>query len=134
MIRILIVDDNHLMRHGLRALLAREPDLEVIGEARDGLEALDLARQTTPDLILLDLNMPGMGGLLAVEKLHGEAPRACILIVSMHADPHLASEAFKRGACGYVLKQDCFTELVPAIRTVAAGRTLFEPVPPGFCV
>ncbi len=127
MIRILIVDDNRLMRRGLRSLLAKEADLEVVGEARDGEEALALAANVQPDLVLLDLNMPRLAGLPATERLHALPTHPCVLIVSMHPDAVMVREALKRGACGFVLKQDCFTELIPAIRSAAAGTIYISP-------
>ena len=132
MIRILIVDDNQLMRRGLRSLLTRDEGIEVVGEARNSQEALTLAEKLSPEIVLLDINMPGQDGLETVEQLRALASKPRVLIVSMHADGRLVHEALRRGARGYVIKQDCFTELVPAIREVFQGNLYTSPALPDF--
>jgi DNA-binding NarL/FixJ family response regulator len=132
MIRILIVDDNQLMRRGLRSLLVKEADLQVVGEASDGEQAIAMAARLQPDVVLLDISMPKMGGLPTIDRLHSQYSGLCVLVVSMHTEADVVQGALDRGACGYVLKQDCFTDLVPAIKSIFAGNTFVSPSIPDF--
>jgi DNA-binding NarL/FixJ family response regulator len=117
--RILIADDHGIVRAGIRLLLERQPDLHVIAEAADGLEALDKALAEHPDLCILDVGMPGMTGLQAAREIRAHRPDSQVLILSMHDDEHYLFEALQAGASGYVLKQEADTDLVGAIRAVA---------------
>ena len=128
MIRIVVVDDHAVVRTGLRLLLGGESDLEVVGEAGDAHEAVFEVRAQKPDVILLDVVMPGESGIEAVPKLLHEAPDAKILVLSMQDDPNYVREAFAAGASGYVLKEAVDTEVVEAIRQVAAGGRYVHPV------
>ena len=128
MIRIVVVDDHAVVRTGLRLLLGGESDLEVVGEAGDAREAVFEVRAQKPDVILLDVVMPGESGIEAVPKLLHEAPDAKILVLSMQDDPNYVREAFAAGASGYVLKEAVDTEVVEAIRQVAAGGRYVHPV------
>ena len=120
--RILLADDHAVLRSGLRLLLENQADLKVVGEAASGLETLTLAEKMQPDLILLDLSMPGLGGLDALPALHRIAPQACVLILNMHDDPQYLRQALKSGACGYVLKKAADAELLSAIQAVLHGE------------
>src|SRR5512141_708927 len=104
-LRIVLADDHAILRTGLRLLLEAQPDMKVVGEAGDGREALALAAQLQPDLILLDLSMPGLGGLEALPILRKAAPAARILILTMHDDESYLRQALRGGAAGYVLKK-----------------------------
>lgn len=119
--RILIADDHGIMRAGLRALLDTEPDLEVIGEAEDGKHALQLARALKPDIILMDISMPGCSGIEATRLLAEHCPQTRVLILTMHDDKSLLQAAIQSGASGYVLKRAVESELINAVRAVARG-------------
>ncbi|MFO3797623.1 MAG: response regulator transcription factor, partial [Anaerolineales bacterium] len=112
MTTILLADDHAVLRSGLKLLLESQPDLIVIGEASTGLETLDLAERLQPELILLDISMPGLNGLDALAALLKVAPQAKILILTMYDDPHYLRAALKQGASGYVLKKAADAELI----------------------
>ncbi len=120
--RILIADDHAVLRSGLRLLLGSSGEFEVVGEASSGLETLTLAEQLQPDLILLDLSMPALGGLEALPTLRRIAPNSRILILTMHDDPQYLRQALKQGANGYILKKAADSDLFSAIRAVLRGE------------
>jgi two-component system, NarL family, response regulator NreC len=120
-IRVLIVDDHALVRSGLRRVLEREGDVEPVGEAATGREAVLQARSLQPDVILLDVVMPDQSGLEVLPLLMHEQPEVKVLLLSMLDDPHYVREAFEAGAKGYVLKEAADTEVVAAVREVARG-------------
>jgi len=120
--RVLLVDDHAVLRAGLRRLLEDQPDLAVVGEAGTAAEAIDLAVSLKPDLILLDLGMPGLGGLAAMPRLRQAAPEARLLVLTMHDDEGYVREALHSGAAGYVLKKAADHELLAAIRAVVRGE------------
>lgn len=120
-IRVLIVDDHALLREGLRKVLDFEDDIEVVGEAADGAEGIAVAKKLLPDVVLLDINMPGMSGLEAVWRLKGEVPSCEILVLTIHSDAEYVFEVIKAGAKGYILKDIEPAKMVHAIRTVARG-------------
>jgi len=126
-IRTLIVDDHGVLRAGLRALLAGEADLEVVGEAADGDEALRMAGELSPEVVLMDITMPGMDGIEATRKLLAEMPSARVLLLTVHADSSLLREALQAGAAGYILKRAVESELINAIRAVARGDLYIDP-------
>ncbi len=126
--RILIADDHDVLRAGLHALLSIEPDLEVVGEAADGREALHLARELNPDIVLLDLVMPGLGGIEVTRQLKKLLPDTRVLILTVHEDASLASEAMQAGAAGYLIKRAVESELINAIRAVCRGDLYVHPV------
>lgn len=121
-LRILLVDDHVTVRHGLKLLIDGEPDMGVVAEASDGEAAVQRALQLTPDVIVMDISMPGMNGLVATRKLKQLLPRVAIVTLTRHADDAYLQELLRAGASGYVLKQSAPTELLQAIRAAAAGR------------
>ncbi|MCP3960066.1 MAG: response regulator transcription factor [bacterium] len=125
-IRILLADDQELFLHGLRALLEQEPDLEVIGESRDGHEAVRTARELAPDLTIMDIGMPGLNGLEATRRIVAEHPGVKVLVLSVHQEARVIQSAFEAGAAGYLLK-DCATEeLVRGVRVVMSGKSFLS--------
>ncbi|BCX04002.1 MAG: DNA-binding response regulator [Candidatus Roseilinea sp.] len=126
-IRILIVDDQRLMREGLRMLLEMEEDFEVVGEAADGQAALDACAQLAPDIVLMDIRMPGMDGVEATRRLLQRNPSARVIILTTFDDDQYVFEGLRAGALGYLLKDLSGEELARAIRTVAHGGALIEP-------
>lgn len=125
--RILVADDHAVLRAGLRLMLSNQEGLSVVGEAASGMETLSLAQTLQPDLILLDLSMPALGGLEALPLLHRIAPQARILILTMHDDPQYLRQALHNGAAGYVLKKAADTELIAAVRAVLRGEIYIHP-------
>ncbi len=123
--RILIADDHPHFRDGLRALLLSAPDVEVVGEARDGQEAIKLAARLQPDVILMDLNMPGTGGIEATRRILHTSPHISVLVVSMHEDDDSVFAALQAGARGYLLKGALKAEILRAIRAVTSGEAIF---------
>jgi len=126
-IRVLIADDHALVRSGLRALLQLHRDIEVVGEAEDGVVVEERCRRLQPDVVLMDLTMPGRGGIRATEDLRRACPLAKVLILTMHEDEVYARQAALAGASGYVLKRALATELVAAVRIVHAGGRYVPP-------
>ena len=126
-IHVLIVDDHTLVRSGLRLLLEAEPDVTVDDEAGDAEQAIRLARLHKPDVVLLDVVMPGRSGLEAAPEILEAAPKAKILVLSMQDDPSYVRQAFSAGATGYLLKEAADDELVQAVRDVAAGGRYVHP-------
>jgi DNA-binding NarL/FixJ family response regulator len=125
--RILIVDDQRLMREGLRTLLELEPDFAVAGEAGDGAAALEVYEASTPDIVLMDIRMPGMDGVEATRRLRARHPGARVIILTTFDDEAYVFEGLRAGAQGYLLKDLSGDELATAIRTVMAGGALIEP-------
>jgi two-component system, NarL family, response regulator NreC len=127
-IRVLVCDDHALVRSGLHKLLECEPDLEVVGEAANADQAAERSRVDRPDVLLLDVVMPGRSGIDALPDILQTAPATKVLVLSMHDDPAYVRNAFAAGASGYVLKDAADTELVEAIHTVAEGRRYLHPL------
>ena len=120
--RILIADDHGIVRGGLRLLLDRQPDLEVVAEAADGVEAVQKALALRPNLAILDVSMPKLTGLQAAREIKAHAPEIDVLVLSMHDDERYVFEALKAGASGYVLKREADQDLVDAVRSIGRGE------------
>lgn len=123
MIRIVIADDHHLFRKGLRDLLGKEPDINVVGEASDGQDAIDTASRSRPDVFVMDVDMPGTNGIEATACIRKSFPTIQVVMLSMHSDPVLVRQALDNGAKGYVLKKSASVDLVEAIRAVCRGTS-----------
>ena len=120
--RVLIADDHGIVRSGIRLLLERQPDIEVIGEAADGAEAREMAVRERPDLAILDVKMPKLTGLQATREIKRQVPEVSVLILSMHDDERYLFEALRAGAAGYVLKRAADHDLLDAVRAAARGE------------
>ncbi len=127
MTRVLIADDHRLFREGLRSLLEREDEFEVVGEAADGRQAIAMARELVPDVILMDLAMPGLNGIEATRRLCEENPGCRVVALSMHSSRSHVMRALHAGASGYLLKDAAYNELARAIRVVLRGRVYLSP-------
>jgi two-component system response regulator NreC len=125
--RVLIADDHAIVRTGLRALISSEPGLELAGEAAGGIEALRLAAELNPDILVLDLSMPDLDGIQVTKRMRAEQPEVNVLILTVHEDEALLREAIRSGASGYILKQAAEAELIAAIRTVQMGDIYLHP-------
>ncbi len=126
-IRVLIADDHGVVRQGLRMFLALDPELLVVGEAADGVEAVDQARALQPDVVLLDINMPVMDGIAAARELRQAVPKLGILMLTMFAEEDFLTRAVEAGANGYLLKDIPFDQIVAAVRAAARGETVLPP-------
>ena len=122
MIRILIADDHVLFREGMKSLLKNEAGIELIASASDGVEALELAEELHPDIILMDVTMPRMNGIIATEKILSKFPDIKVIVLSMHSDRRFIAETLKAGARGYLLKESSPETVVDAIHSVAEGN------------
>jgi DNA-binding NarL/FixJ family response regulator len=127
MISIVLADDHPIVRQGLRALLQAEPDFRIVGEAGDGLEAAQLVERLQPDVLVLDLMMPGLDGLAVTRQVSQRAPHTRVVILSMYANEAYVLEALRAGAVAYVLKASNSAELVRAVHEVTAGRRYLSP-------
>jgi two-component system, NarL family, response regulator NreC len=126
-IAIVLADDHRIMRQGLLALLSQEKDFRVIGEAGDGLEAVQTVERLKPDVLVVDLMMPGLNGLEVIRQVRKSSPSTRIVVLSMHKSEAYVWEALKNGAVAYVLKDCAAAELVKAVREAAAGRHFLSP-------
>ena len=126
-IRIMLVDDHDIVRTGLRSYLQTQPGMDVVAEARDGEEAVRLATETQPNIILMDITMPNMDGLEATRRLKTLAPESLVLALTVHEDKQYFMEMLAAGASGYLTKQAAADELVAAIRAVANGNVYLQP-------
>jgi DNA-binding NarL/FixJ family response regulator len=133
-IGILVVDDHAILRAGLRMLINAQPDMEVLGEATDGHEALQKAREMNPDVTLMDITMPKIGGLQALEQLRQVCPQTRVLVLTMHDDPAYARSVLAAGGSGYVVKRAADSDLLAAIRAVHRGRIFVDPTLAGSLV
>jgi DNA-binding NarL/FixJ family response regulator len=127
MIRVLIADDHGIVRKGLRFLLSQDPDIEVVGEAEDGREAVRLAGETGPHVVILDIAMPQLNGLDAAAQISKQHPRTGVILLSMHSDEEFVVRALTAGAKGYLLKDSAEPDIVRAVHAVATGKTFFSP-------
>jgi two-component system response regulator NreC len=125
-VRVLIVDDHTMLRTGLRMLLSSQPDITVVGEAADGMTAVELARKTAPDVVTLDLAMPEVGGLTTLERMRKECPNVRALVLTMHDDAAYLKAVVAAGGAGYVTKTADESEVLAAVRAISQGRTYFS--------
>ncbi|HZI73881.1 MAG TPA: response regulator transcription factor, partial [Gemmatimonadales bacterium] len=126
-ITVLVADDHMIVRSGIRHVLEGEADFSVVGEAASAAEALESVLQLGPDVVVLDISMPGMSGLEVTARLRSASPRTRVLILSMHDNAEYVLESVRAGAHGYLLKDTAATELREAIRTVCRGQSYFSP-------
>jgi two-component system response regulator NreC len=126
-IKILIVDDHAIVREGVRMILAKESDLEVVGEAADGQEALELVKRLQPQVVVMDISMPGMGGVEATQTIRETYPTVQVLALTMHEDETYVFQLLRAGAAGYVLKRAAAQDLVQAVRAAAKGEAFLYP-------
>jgi two-component system, NarL family, response regulator NreC len=129
-LRLMLVDDHPILRAGLRSLLCTQPDFDVVAEPESGGNAIQLARGTRPDLVVLDFSMPGMTGADAVPHLKQELPQVRVLALSVHDEPAIVRRLLDAGADGYLLKRSAASQLVHAVRQVASGMTYIDPALP----
>ena len=127
MIRIVLADDHSVMRSGLRALLQQNPDMQVVGEANDGREALSLAESLKPDVAVLDITMPNLNGIEAARQMVSRQLDVAIIMLSMHSDEGYVLRALRAGVRGYLLKEAAEIDLLHAIRAVTQGKSFFSP-------
>ena len=125
--RIVLADDHAILREGIRALLEDQSDMTVVGEAADGRKAIELARDLSPDIIVMDIGMPLLNGLEATRQIKHNFPQVAVLVLTMHDNEEYVSHILAAGASGYVLKRAASSELVTAIRAVAAGQSFLSP-------
>ena len=126
-IRILLAEDHAVMRTGLRLVLERQPDFQVVGEASDGREAVALAQEHKPDVILMDIGMPNLNGIEAARQVTASLPQTAVVVLSMHSDEAYVLRALQAGALGYLLKESAESDLIAAIRAVHSGKAFFSP-------
>ncbi len=126
-IRLVLADDHEIVRNGVRLVLEEQDDMKVVAEASDGDEAIRFTLGHKPDVLVLDLNMPGVSGLDAIPKVLEVSPDTAIVVLTMQAEPAFAREALRAGARGYVVKQSAASELVGAVRAIVAGDTYINP-------
>lgn len=126
-VRVVLADDHRIIREGLRSLLEKEPGMKVVGEADNGRTTVNLAERLRPDVIVMDLSMPGLNGMEATRQIVGRVPGVKVLVLSMHSDKRFVGGALNAGASGYLLKDCAFDELARAIGVVLAGQTYLSP-------
>lgn len=134
MIRVILADDHHLVRRGIRALLEQADDISVIGEAEDGQEAVELVEQLKPDVLIIDIAMPRMNGIQATQRVRALGLATQVVILSMHSRPTLVRQALRNGARGYLLKNSITEELLLAVRATSRGETYLSPEVSGIIV
>lgn len=126
-VRVLLADDHETVREGLKAILHAQPDIEVVGEAADGEEALNATRRLRPQVVILDISMPRMNGLIATREIRQASPQTRILALTRHTEQGYLQRLLRAGASGYVLKQGRAVDLAHAVRAVASGGTFIDP-------
>jgi DNA-binding NarL/FixJ family response regulator len=125
--RILIADDHGIVREGLKTLLDKQSDIEVIGEGEDGQMAVQLAEQLQPDIVIIDMSMPNLNGIEATRLILQRSPNTRVIILSMHSDKHIVKDALEAGACAYVLKTYLFDEMIRALEVITEGERYLSP-------
>jgi DNA-binding NarL/FixJ family response regulator len=127
MIRVIVADDHHLVRQGIRALLEKPGDIDVVGESEDGLATVELVARLKPDVVLVDIAMPGLNGIEVARRIRELAIPTQVVILSVHSDPALVRQALRHGASGYLLKSALKEELLQAVRAASQGSTFLSP-------
>jgi two-component system, NarL family, response regulator NreC len=127
MIKIILADDHQIVRHGLRSLLAAEPDMEVVAEADNGRAVVKLVQEHSPEVVIMDISMPDLNGIEATRQILGETPKVKVIALSMHSDSLFVLNMFKAGASGYLLKDCALEELIKAVRTVMSRKIYLSP-------
>jgi len=126
-IKILLVDDHAIIREGLRSLLEKQPEMEVIADTDDGRKAIELVRELLPDIVIMDITMPGLNGIEATRQITAEFPDVKVIALSIHSKRRYVADMLSAGATGYILKECLFDELVQAIKAIAAGGRYLSP-------
>ena len=126
-IRVLLVDDHAIIREGLRSLLEKQQDMEVVADTDDGRKGIELVRELSPDVVIMDVTMPGLNGIEATRLITGESPKVKVIALSIHSQRRFVADMLSAGAAGYILKECLFDELAQAIRGVAAGGKYLSP-------
>ena len=126
-IKILLVDDHAMLRHGLSRSFEQEKDITIIGQAQDGYSAIDITKELSPDIVIMDIGMPGLNGIETTRRITQDNPGVKIIGLSMHSSDKYVREMFKAGASGYLLKNCSFDELVEAIKAIMSGNTYISP-------
>ena len=126
-IRILLADDHGIIRQGLRSLLEKEPDMQVVAEAEDGRKAIELVNECSPDIVIMDITMPNLNGVEATRQITAEYSKSKVIALSIHSNRRFVADMLKAGASGYILKECLSDELVQAIRTVSGGGRYLSP-------
>ena len=126
-IKVLLVDDHAIIREGLRSLLEKQPEMEVIADTDDGRKAVELVRELLPDIVIMDISMPGLNGIEATRQITAEFPDVKVIALSIHSKRRFVADMLSAGATGYILKECLFDELVQAIKAVAAGGRYLSP-------
>jgi len=132
MINVMVVDDHHLVRQGIRSLLEKAEDILVVGEAADGVEALKLAQELKPDVVVMDILMPNMNGTQAADRMRMLSPAPRVILLTMYSDATLVQQALRNGVRGYLLKRSVVEELLQAVRAAAAGNLYLSPAISGY--
>ncbi|HUV65694.1 MAG TPA: response regulator transcription factor [Sedimentisphaerales bacterium] len=126
-VKVLLVDDHAIIREGLRSLLEKQPDLEVVADADDGRRAIELVRELSPDVVIMDVTMPRLGGIEATRQITGDFPAVKVIALSIHSRRRFVADMLSAGAAGYILKECLFDELVQAIHAVSEGGRYLSP-------
>lgn len=126
-IKVLLVDDHAIIREGLRSLLEKQPEIEVIADTDDGRKAIELVRELSPNIVIMDISMPGLNGIEATRQITAEFPDVKVIALSIHSKRRFVADMLSAGATGYILKECLFDELVQAIKAVAAGGRYLSP-------
>jgi DNA-binding NarL/FixJ family response regulator len=131
MIKVIVCDDQAIIRDGLEMLLKLEKDIEVVGQAQDGAEAVEMVKKAQPDLVLMDLKMPGMNGIEATRQIRADCPQVKVLVLTTYDDDEWVFDAIRAGASGYLLKDTPREEVIKAVRGTAAGKSFIDPAVAG---
>ena len=126
-INILIADDQGILRQGINSLMKEHPDIQVVGEANNGLAAVEMARKLRPDVVIMDVTMSGLNGIEATRQIKSELPEIKVLAMSVHAEREFVLDMIRAGASGYILKECAFEDLINAIKTLIAGQSYLSP-------